>query len=61
MRRRIRRRLVLWFVLFLLAPAARSGDEIPKAAWQRAIGRPLATAGTKKPTLDHDHIDDGFW
>ncbi|MGA8870184.1 MAG: non-lysosomal glucosylceramidase [Candidatus Acidiferrales bacterium] len=61
MKRQVRRRLVLWFVLFLLAPAARSGDEIPKAAWHRPIGLPLATSGTKKPTLDHDHIDDGFW
>src|SRR5438270_971409 len=38
-----------------------AGDDIPKAAWKRAIGEPLANAGTKKPSLDGGHIDDGFW
>ena len=37
------------------------GDEIPKAAWKRPIGAPLAHAGTKKPALDAGHIDDGFY
>jgi non-lysosomal glucosylceramidase len=38
-----------------------AGDAIPKAAWKRAIGEPLANAGTKKPTLEAAHIDDGYW
>jgi len=36
-------------------------DEIPKAAWRRPIGQPLANAGTAKPALGPGHIDDGFW
>jgi non-lysosomal glucosylceramidase len=47
---------------FLAAGAtARAGDDIPKAAWKRAIGEPLANPGTKKPALDRGHIDDGYW
>src|SRR5215471_10861757 len=42
-------------------PIARGGDEIPKAAWKRPIGVPLQNAGTKKPSLDPGHIDDGFY
>jgi len=51
------------FFLFLFAapPSSRAGDDIPKAAWKRAIGAPLEHAGTKKGTLDSPHIDDGFW
>jgi non-lysosomal glucosylceramidase len=52
---------VLSLLLCLAAPAAQSGDEIPKAAWKRPIGLPLANAGSKKATLPRDHIDDGFW
>ena len=48
-------------VLFLvLAPAARPGDDIPKAAWKRPIGAPLENPGTRKPALT-SLIDDGFW
>ena len=36
-------------------------DEIPRAAWKRPLGLPLANAGTKKPALDAGHIDDGYW
>ena len=61
MKRQVLRLPVLCFVLFFLAPAVWSGDEISKAAWHRPIGLPLTNAGTKKPTLDRDHIDDGFW
>ena len=35
-----------------------AGDVIPKAAWRRPIGQPLADAGTKKPTLESFHIAD---
>src|ERR1700757_2022145 len=61
------RRVALCAVLFLLSClvlAPRSGwgeDLIPKAAWHRAIGAPLADAGTKKLTLEPSHIDDGYW
>ena len=40
---------------------AQANDDIPKAAWKRPIGAPLENAGTKKPTLDAGHIDNGFW
>ncbi len=45
----------------LVACVARGGDDIPKVAWKRPIGAPLANAGTKKPALDAGHIDDGYW
>jgi non-lysosomal glucosylceramidase len=46
---------------FLMAGVALAGDDIPKAAWKRPIGAPLANPGTKKPALDAGHIDDGYW
>jgi non-lysosomal glucosylceramidase len=46
---------------FLTVPHARGGDDIPKAAWKRPIGAPLANPGTKKPALDAGHLDDGYW
>ena len=49
------------FFLLLLTSWAVAGDAIPKAAWKRAIGEPLANPGTKKPSLDAGHIDDGYW
>jgi len=61
MRTQIRRHAILLILLFLLTPAARAGDDIPKAAWKRPIGLPLANAGTKKPSLPPELIDDGFW
>src|SRR6202166_3561876 len=45
----------------VLSPLARANDDIPKAAWKRPIAAPLENAGTKKPTLDAGHIDNGFW
>ncbi len=45
--------------LGLLNCFACAGDSIPKAAWKRGIGQPLADAGTKKPNLGV--IDDGYW
>jgi len=44
-----------------LSPLSRANDDIPKAAWKRPIGAPLDNPGTKKPTLDAGHIDNGFW
>src|SRR6266852_8856801 len=51
--------LVLLFSYFV--PISRGGDDIPKVAWKRPIGAPLANAGTKKPTLNSGHSDDGYW
>jgi non-lysosomal glucosylceramidase len=53
--------LFLLVALFLLVPLARPNDDIPKAAWRRPIGQPLEHPGTKKPTLEAAHIDDGYW
>jgi len=41
--------------------SVQANDDIPKAAWKRPIGAPLENPGTKKPTLDAGHIDNGFW
>ena len=55
------------YFLYLIAFACLStgwswaGDTIPHAAWKRPIGEPMANAGTKKPTLEATHIDDGYW
>jgi len=61
----MRVRRAIPFVLFALTlqyPApSRGGDEIPKAAWKRPIGAPLEHPGTKKPSLEASHIDDGYW
>ena len=52
---------VLWLSLFFCPDVVRAGDSIPKAAWTRGIGVALANPGTKKPTLEASHIDDGYW
>jgi len=39
-------------------PAPLSADEIPKIAWTRPLGAPLANPGTRKNSYD---IDDGYW
>src|SRR5437879_864153 len=57
----------LVFACFAILPfafspsSAHANDDIPKAAWKRPIGKPLENPGTKKPTLDAGHIDNGFW
>jgi non-lysosomal glucosylceramidase len=40
------------------APPPCSGDEIPKIAWKRPLGQPLANPGVRKNQTD---IDDGYW
>lgn len=50
---------VLYVLLSLLQGVASAGDSIPKAAWKRGIGEPLAGAGTRKTNLQV--IDDGYW
>ncbi len=46
-------------LVLILAPAARPGDDIPKAAWKRPLGAPLENPGSRKVTLQD--IDDGYW
>jgi hypothetical protein len=56
-------RLAKFAVLLLITFCALSlwaGDAIPKIAWKRGIGEPLANPGTRKPQLT-DLIDDGYW
>src|SRR6266581_2106623 len=60
MKQRLSRRVLL-SIIFFATSFALAGDTVPKAAWKRAIGLPLANAGTKKPALDRAHIDDGYW
>src|SRR5579862_2276364 len=51
-------RKILFFVIVILLPTfIYAGDSIPKAAWKRGIGEPLANAGTRKPNL-YGMIDD---
>lgn len=49
-----------WLLAVVLAVAVQSwaGDDIPKAAWRRPLGLPIAQAGvTRVP----GNIDDGYW
>lgn len=46
--------------VILAAVSVWAGDVIPKVAWKRGIGQPLANPGTRKPELD-TMIDDGYW
>ncbi|MFZ0910270.1 MAG: non-lysosomal glucosylceramidase [Candidatus Acidiferrales bacterium] len=61
MRMNLGRQILLLAAVLCFAASAWCGDDIPKAAWQRPMGLPVTDAGTKKPTLDAGHIDDGFW
>ena len=60
-------RPTMWFAglifcsIALIPSFVWAGDGIPEAAWKRPIGAPLSDAGTKKPTLEQSHIDDGYW
>src|SRR6202163_2448260 len=59
------RKLIYTFTLIsifsLVVLPLKADDDIPKAAWKRPLGQPPVNPGTKKPTLDPGHIDDGFW
>src|SRR5215475_15201286 len=47
------------FSLFVsLCPQTLRGDEIPKIAWRRPLGKPLDNPGVRKNKSD---IDDGYW
>jgi non-lysosomal glucosylceramidase len=48
-------------VLLLRCVPPAFGDDIPTAAWRRPIGQSLPNAGTSKPALGPEHIDDGYW
>ena len=62
MKSRMQNATALFFsCAFLMVGFLWAGDTIPKAAWKRPLGQPLANAGTKKPSLDGGHIDDGYW
>jgi non-lysosomal glucosylceramidase len=41
-----------------LCPQTTCGDEIPKIAWRRPLGKPLDNPGVRKNKSD---IDDGYW
>jgi len=46
------------FAFGVLLPVAGGAQEIPKAAWRRPLGEPLANPGVRKNNVD---IDDGYW
>lgn len=47
------------FAMFApLCPQSTHGDEIPKIAWRRPLGKPLDNPGVRKNKSD---IDDGYW
>jgi non-lysosomal glucosylceramidase len=48
-------------VCLMLVPLLAAGDDIPKAAWKRALGAPLENPGKKKTGLEAQHLDDGYW
>ena len=50
--------LTVTSALGALAPVPCVGDEIPKTAWRRPLGQPLANPGVRKNKSD---IDDGYW
>src|SRR5882724_7484126 len=51
--------VALAFSLFAsICPQAMRGDEIPKIAWRRPLGKPLESPGVRKNKSD---IDDGYW
>jgi non-lysosomal glucosylceramidase len=51
--------LLLWTISFAIT-SSQASDVIPKAAWHRPLGQPLATALGKKPEIK-TMIDDGYW
>jgi non-lysosomal glucosylceramidase len=47
-------------LIFFCALPLWAGDTIPKIAWKRGIGEPLANPGSHKPEIQ-GMIDDGYW
>jgi non-lysosomal glucosylceramidase len=60
MKFRLSKCAVLLLITFCALSSLWAGDAIPKIAWKRGIGEPLANPGTRKPVLN-DLIDDGYW
>jgi non-lysosomal glucosylceramidase len=58
----MRKHLLVVAVVFSLfasfSPQTLRGDEIPKIAWRRPLGKPLDNPGVRKNKSD---IDDGYW
>jgi non-lysosomal glucosylceramidase len=58
----MRKHLLVAAVAFSLfasfSPQTLRGDEIPKIAWRRPLGKPLENPGVRKNKSD---IDDGYW
>ncbi len=54
----VSQRRLFWIVALSLAPVVSQAQQIPKAAWSRPIGEPLAHAGV--PTTQ-GMINDGYW
>jgi non-lysosomal glucosylceramidase len=50
----------LFFLTIAFALSSQASDVIPKAAWRRPLGQPLATALGKKPEIKN-MFDDGYW
>jgi non-lysosomal glucosylceramidase len=62
MQSRKRSLVCLILIAFLFAiPFAGANDDIPKAAWKRPLGETLENPGKKKPELEAEHVDDGYW
>lgn len=53
--------ILILTLLFLAISFARANDDISKAAWKRPLGQALENPGKKKPELEAEHVDDGYW
>ena len=51
-------RMLAWVLCITAASTSWAGDAIPKAAWKRPLGLPLANPGVTRVAGD---IDDGYW
>jgi len=60
MKFRLAKCAALLLITFCALSSRWTGDAIPRIAWKRGIGVPLANPGTRKPALT-DLIDDGYW
>ncbi len=58
MRKHLLLAAIAFSVFAPLHPQTTHGDEIPKIAWRRPLGKPLENPGVRKNKSD---IDDGYW
>ena len=58
MRKHLLAAVVGFSLIAACGPQTMRGDEIPKIAWRRPLGKPLANPGVRKNKSD---IDDGYW